>query len=139
MEKEKRNVIYYDGYVHVYTHLKIILFGLLLSPAGAVGPEILQRPPVRLSVCLSVTFSFRTVNFLHIEKNKIVSFLFSKNFMFSSRFMLFPTFKKKKLVSKKMSGGGGGVEFVIFFISRRRRRPGDGIYCNAPRLSVRHV
>ena len=42
-----------------------------------------------------------------------------QNFMFSSRFMLFPTFptfkKTKILVYKKISGrGGGGVE--IFFL-----------------------
>ena len=30
--------------------------------------------------------------------------------MFSSRFMLFPTFKKKKIGVNKNSGGGGGVE-----------------------------
>ena len=30
--------------------------------------------------------------------------------MFSKRFMLFPTFKKKTGVKKKNSGGGGGVE-----------------------------
>ena len=34
--------------------------------------------------------------------------------MFSSRFMLFPTFKKK-IVSKKFRGGGGGVLKNIFF------------------------
>ena len=43
---------------------------------GAEGPgrEILQRPPsVRLSVCLSVTFSFRTVTQKRID-------VFSRNF-----------------------------------------------------------
>ena len=34
------------------------------------------------------------MNFLNIEKNKI-KFFFLQNFMFSLRFMLFPTFKKK--------------------------------------------
>ena len=37
--------------------------------------------------------------------------------MFSSCFMLFPTFKKKNL-SKKISGGGGGILKNIFLISR---------------------
>ena len=45
------------------------------------------------------------MNFLNIEKNKILRFFF-QNFMFSSRFMLFPTLKKKWC--KKNSGGGGG-------------------------------
>ena len=41
--------------------------------------------------------------------------------MFSSRFMLFPTFKKKKIWCKKNNsgggggGGGGGVEIFYFF------------------------
>ena len=34
--------------------------------------------------------------------------------MFSSRFMLFPTLKKKKIGVKKIRGGGGGV-FIFFF------------------------
>ena len=34
--------------------------------------------------------------------------------MFSSHFMLFPTFKKKIGVQKKI-GGGGGVEIFFFF------------------------
>ena len=33
--------------------------------------------------------------------------------MVSSRFMLFPTLKKKKIGVKKKFGGGGGVEFFI--------------------------
>ena len=72
--------------------------------------------------------------------------------MFSSRFMLFPTFKKKIGVKKNISGGGGRFFFCVYaistltiilnieIISRRRRRPGDGRYCNAPpppRPSVR--
>ena len=109
--------------------------GHLLSPAGAIGPGTgdIATPPVclsvRPSVCMSVTFSFRTVtqkriaifsqnfagtctkswgcagdidgmlfkffmNFLNIEKNKILRIIFFQNFMFSSRSMLFPTFKK---------------------------------------------
>ena len=44
------------------------------------------------------------MNFLNIEKNKILR-IFFQNFMFSSRFMLFPTLKK--------IGGGGGVEFFF--------------------------
>ena len=35
--------------------------------------------------------------------------------MFSSRFMLFPTFKKKIGVQKN-SGGGGGVEIFVFLL-----------------------
>ena len=34
------------------------------------------------------------MNFLNIEKNKILR-IFFQNFMFSSRFMLFPTLKNK--------------------------------------------
>ena len=41
------------------------------------------------------------MNFLNIEKNKILRNFFFQNFMFSSRFMLFPTLKKNL--------GGGGV------------------------------
>ena len=40
------------------------------------------------------------MKFLDIEKKKFKIFVL-QNFMFSSRFMLFPTLKKK-------SGGGGG-------------------------------
>ena len=50
------------------------------------------------------------MNFLNIEKNKIFR-IFFQNFMVSSRFMLFPTLKKKIGVKKKIGGGGGGVEF----------------------------
>ena len=42
------------------------------------------------------------MNFLNIEKN--LFFFFFLNFMFSSRFMLFPTLKKKL-------GGGGNNNF----------------------------
>ena len=52
------------------------------------------------------------MNFFNIEKYKI-NFFFLQNFMFSSRFMLFPTLKKKNCV-KKISGGGGGVKKYIF-------------------------
>ena len=34
------------------------------------------------------------MNFLNIEKKKILRFFFFQYFMFSSRFMLFPTFTK---------------------------------------------
>ena len=34
-----------------------------------------------------------SMNFLNIEKNKILRIFFLQNFIFSSRFMLFPTFK----------------------------------------------
>ena len=51
------------------------------------------------------------MNFLNIEKNKI--HFFFKYFMFSSRFMLFPTLQKKFGVQKKIRGGWGGV--LIFF------------------------
>ena len=46
------------------------------------------------------------MNFLNFEKNQIKIFSFLQYFMFSSRFMLFPTLKKN--VYKKKSGGGGG-------------------------------
>ena len=48
------------------------------------------------------------MNFLNIEKNKILRIFFFQNFMFSSRFMLFPTLKKKKNGVKNKFGGGGG-------------------------------
>ena len=51
------------------------------------------------------------MNFLNIKKNKILRFFF-QNFMFSSRFMLFPTLKKKIGV-KKNSGGGGVLNFFF--------------------------
>ena len=50
------------------------------------------------------------MNFFNIEKFNIFCF---PNFMFSSRFMLFPTFKKK--LCQKNVGGGGGVKKYIFF------------------------
>ena len=46
------------------------------------------------------------MNFLNIE-----FFFFFQYFKFSSRFMLFPTLKKKNYVKKKIRGGGGGVDF----------------------------
>ena len=45
------------------------------------------------------------MNFLNIE-NKII-FYFFQYFKFSSRFMLFPTLKKKIWYKKKIRGGGG--------------------------------
>ena len=42
------------------------------------------------------------MNFLNIEKNKILRIIFLQYFKFSSRFMLFPTLKKI------IRGGGGG-------------------------------
>ena len=61
------------------------------------------------------------VNFLNIEKNKMYLFCF-QYFMFSSRFMLFPTLQTKFGVNKIISGGGGGVDFLLekqfFLISR---------------------
>ena len=99
--------------------------------AEALGREILQhsRPPV----FPAIMFSFRAVtrkhidifsqktdfdgmsfdffmNFLNIEKKNVKNFLF-QYFMFSSRFMLFPTFKK---VWKNIRGGGGGVSTNFF-------------------------
>ena len=49
------------------------------------------------------------MNFLNIEKYKI-----KKQIMFSSRFMLFPTFKKK--LCKKNFGGGGVLKNIFFFL-----------------------
>ena len=40
------------------------------------------------------------MNFLNIEKSKILRIFCFQNVMFSSRFMLFPTFKKKIGVKK---------------------------------------
>ena len=56
------------------------------------------------------------MNFKNIEKNKILRILFLQYFMFSSRFMLFPT-SKKNLVCKK-NPRGGVVEKQFFLISR---------------------
>ena len=47
------------------------------------------------------------MNFLNIEKNKILRIFFFKISCFL-RFMLFPTLKKKKMVQKKKKSGGGG-------------------------------
>ena len=52
------------------------------------------------------------MNFLNIEKNKILR-IFFLNFMFSSRFMLFPTLKEKKNWCKKKFGGGGVLNFFF--------------------------
>ena len=54
------------------------------------------------------------MNFLNIEKNKII-YIFFQYFKFSSRFMLFPTLKKKNWCKKK-SGGGGGCGFIFILI-----------------------
>ena len=46
-------------------------------------------------------------------------YISEKKFMFSSRFMLFPTFKKKKIwCGKKIRGGGGGGIEIFFFFRR---------------------
>ena len=67
------------------------------------------------------------MNFLNIEKNKILRILiFFSKFHVSSRFMLFPTLKKKNWCQKKIGGGG------VFAAPKAR----DGRYCNAPRPSV---
>ena len=55
------------------------------------------------------------MNFLNIEKKNILRLFFFKNFMFSSRFMLFPTFKKKIGV-KKIFGGGVSIFFLRFML-----------------------
>ena len=52
------------------------------------------------------------MNFLNIEKNEIKFFVF-QYFKFSSRFMVFPTLKKKIGVKIPGGGGGGGVDFVF--------------------------
>ena len=51
------------------------------------------------------------INFLSIEQN-IYIFCF-QNFLFSSRFMPFPTFKK--IWCQKQFGGGGGGVLKFFF------------------------
>ena len=54
------------------------------------------------------------MNFLNIEKKKYFKIIFfQNNFMFSSRFMLFPTFKKKWC---KKNIWGGGVDFFGRFM-----------------------
>ena len=58
------------------------------------------------------------MNFLNIEKNKINIFFF-QYFMFSSRFMLFPTIKTKIWCKKKFRGGGGGGVNFIFFLEKQ--------------------
>ena len=52
------------------------------------------------------------MNFLNIEKNKIFKFFCFQYFMFSSRFMLFPTFKKT--IGVKNNFGGGVTIFFSF-------------------------
>ena len=113
---------------------------------GAEGPgrEILQRPPsVRLSVCLSVTFSFRTVtqkridvfsrNFAgtlkkYIEKCPFTYWLNGRWFLQIVErdswhlYPLCPLFPCSDFVSQMWGwfGGGGGVmffsHFMLFFI-----------------------
>ena len=53
------------------------------------------------------------MNFWNIEKKKFK--IFFQYFMFSSRFMLFPTLKKKWCTNKKIRGGGGvgGVDYFF--------------------------
>ena len=49
------------------------------------------------------------MNFLNIEKNKIL-IIFFQYFIFSSRFMLFPAFKTKKIgVTKLLNKFPGGI------------------------------
>ena len=56
--------------------------------------------------------------FLNIEENKILRFMFFQYFLFSSRFMLFPTLKKIKIgVKPKKIPVGGGV--WIFFLEKK--------------------
>ena len=108
---------------------------LFLSPAGAVGRarEILQCPP---SVCLSVTFSFRTVT----RKRDVMgvccivfdidgmlfeffmNFLNIENFIFKIscflRVSCYFQYIKKNWCNKKIPGGGGGVLKNIFFFRK---------------------
>ena len=49
-----------------------------------------------------------------LKKKKFLKNFFFQNFMVSSRFMLFPTLKKKIGVQKKFGGGGGAVEHFFF-------------------------
>ena len=128
-----------------YFHVPVIIS----CGAEGLGWEILQRPPPPPpSVCPSVTFSFRTVTQKRIDvfsRNfagmctmccivfdidgmlfeffkywKKIKLNFFQYFMFSSRFMLFPTLKKK-FVKKKFrrgGGGGGGVLNFLFFLEK---------------------
>ena len=56
------------------------------------------------------------MNFLNLKKKKL-KFVFLQNFMFSKRFMLFPTFKKKNWCKQNSRGGGWGC--WKFFFCRR--------------------
>ena len=55
------------------------------------------------------------MNFLNIEQNIFVVVVF-QYFMFSLRFMLFPTLKKKKIGVKKKKPGGG---YEFFFLEKQ--------------------
>ena len=88
----------------------------------ATPPRPYVCPSVRPSVCLSVTFSFRTVTQKRIDIDGMlfeffmnflnIDFFFFQYFKFSSRFKLFPTLQKKKNGVKKIFRGGGGWIFV---------------------------
>ena len=54
------------------------------------------------------------MNFFNIEIYKNLNFIFFQNFMFSLRFMLFPTFKKK-IVSTKIIFILSLIRFSIIF------------------------
>ena len=91
----------------------MLLFIYYLPRRRRPGTGDIATPPVRLSVrlsvCPSVTFSFRTVTQKRIDvfsRNFAGNFFF-QYFKFSSRFMLFPTLNKK-------IPGGGGVDFFLW-------------------------
>ena len=63
------------------------------------------------------------INFLNIEKNKF------QNFMFSSHFMIFPTFKKKIGVKIFFGGVGGNTSLLL---SPAARKPGTGDIATPP-------
>ena len=52
------------------------------------------------------------MNFLILNIEKKISELFFQYFMFSSRYMLFPTFKNQIAV-KQIPGGGGRTIFLF--------------------------
>ena len=78
--------------------------------------EILQvRAPCHGGVLYSFWYWWNVVwifyEFFKYWKNKILRFVFLQYFMFSLRFMLFPTLKK--IFGVKKIWGGGGVDFFF--------------------------
>ena len=73
------------------------------------------------------------MNFLNIEKNKILN-IFCSIFQVFFAFHAISNIKKKNGVKKKIRGGGSVDYFLTLSPAAPKAR--DGIYCNAPRPSV---